>query len=248
MRIKQILFILLIACMGAFMLIPDTEAVLQVFSSKKRIPVYSVETANKDVAITFDCAWGAQDIPEILDVLEGENVKATFFIVGLWAEKYPETVKIISDAGHDIANHGYAHLRMGLLEESKIDEDISKCDRVLYSITNKKPDLFRPPYGDYDNEVIETAESLKYFTIQWDVDSLDWKNTMSASDIIERVTGRCRNGSIILFHNDTKHTVNVLPEIIKSLKSQGFGFEPVSKMILRENYTIDHMGRQRNVE
>jgi polysaccharide deacetylase family sporulation protein PdaB len=248
MRIKSVLFILLIVCMGAFKLIPDTDAVIQVFSSKKRIPIYSVETSLKKVAITFDCAWGADDIPEILDILEMENVKASFFLVGLWAEKYPESVRVISEAGHDIANHGYAHLRMGVLEKSKIAEDINKCDRVLYSITNKKPDLFRPPYGDYDNDVIEVADSLIYYSIQWDVDSLDWKSTMSAPDIIERVTQRCKNGSIILFHNDTKHTVKVLPDIIKSLKQQGFEFEPVSKLIYRENYTIDHTGRQKNLE
>lgn len=237
----------LVVCMGAASLFPGSLKVINAFSSQGLLPIYSVDTPLMNVSITFDCAWGAEDIPEILDILESENIKATFFIVGLWAEKYPNSVRIISEAGHDAANHGYSHLRMGVLDNEKNRLEISKCSEVLYSITNKKTDLFRPPYGDYNGKVISVAEELGCYTIQWDVDSLDWKKTISAQEIISRVTERCRNGSIILFHNDTKHTVEVLPEIIKNLKQKGFGFLPVSKLIIRENYTIDHTGRQKRV-
>ncbi len=244
-RAFEAALVLLVICMGVFSLLPSSVKVIEAFSGNNGLPIYSVETPLKNVSITFDCAWGADDIPEILDILERENVKATFFIVGLWAEKNPGTVKIISEAGHDVANHGYAHLRMGVLDKESNIEEISKCHNVLYSITNRKPDLFRPPYGDYTSGVIAAAEGLGYYSIQWDVDSLDWKKTMTPSDIISRVTGRCRNGSIILFHNDTKHTVEVLPKIIKTLKNKGFGFLPISKLIIRENYIIDHSGRQK---
>jgi len=217
---------------------------LGVFSGRRELPIYSVDVPGKIASITFDCAWGADDIPEILDVLKKADIKATFFLVGQWAEKYPETVKLIAQDGHDIANHSYSHFRMGSLDNSKIKSEIQKCGDLLEQLSGKKCELFRAPYGDYNNNVILEARKLGYFTIQWDVDSLDWKPGINKSEIMQRIRNRIRPGSIILFHNDTPHTASLLPDIIENLKEMGFEFLPVSEMIMRENYEINHEGRQ----
>ncbi|MCX7842928.1 MAG: polysaccharide deacetylase family protein [Clostridia bacterium] len=215
-----------------------------VSGASRDLPIYSVNCPEKKVAITFDCAWGASDIPKILDTLEKEDVKATFFIVGQWAEKYPDAVRMMAEKGHDVANHSYSHLRMGALDKERLKSEITKCGDVLNRITRKKIELMRPPYGDYSNNTISVARSLGYYTIQWDVDSLDWKPGISPQEIANRVMRKARAGSIILFHNDTPHTANILPNIITALKKQGYSFEPVSKLIMRENYFLDFEGRQ----
>lgn len=208
------------------------------------IPIYSVECEGKKCAITFDCAWGADDIPTILDTLDKYNAKGTFFIVGLWAKKYPETVKLIYDRGHEIANHGYSHAHMSKIPENKIEEEILLCTQVLAEITGESTILFRPPYGEYNSDTIKVANRLNYKTIQWEVDSLDWKNSMSKEDIFKRVTSRTSNGSIILFHNDTLYTSEILPSILENLTSNGFECIKVSELLLKENYKIRYDGRQ----
>ncbi|HHV29038.1 polysaccharide deacetylase family protein [Acetivibrio mesophilus] len=232
--------ILVVAAFAYF----SREEVAAVFQQKREIPIYSVDYPEKKIALTFDCAWGSEDIPDILNTLREQDVKATFFIIGVWAEKNPDAVKMISDEGHDIANHSYSHYKMASLNNSAIKSEILKCDSALKKITGKDVDLFRPPYGDYNNDVVRIARELNHYTIQWDVDSLDWKPGITADEIKNRVLKNVGNGSIILFHNDTKHTAKILPEIITSLKEKGYGFIPVSKMIMRENFEIDYRGRQ----
>jgi len=240
---KAVLFIIVLAValiLAESFITPS----IAVFSYNNELPIYSVECQGKKAAITFDCAWGAEDIPEILDALENENVRATFFIVGQWAEKNGDAVKLIAQKGHDIGNHSYSHLRMGMLDLDRTKKEIQKCTDKLTEITGVKVELFRPPYGDYSKNLTRTAAKMSYYTIQWDVDSLDWKEDISAETITERVLKYVRPGSIILFHNDTKHTAKVLPGIIASLKEKGYELVPVSELILRDNYTIDHTGRQ----
>lgn len=194
----------------------------------------------------MDCAWGADDIPSILETLDRYHVRATFFIVGQWAEKYPESARMIADRGHDIANHSYSHLRMGAIDIQKLRQEIVQCGKKLEEIAGKKVDLFRPPYGDYNNNVIRVARELGYYTIQWDVDSLDWKPGISAHEILTRISSRVKKGSILLFHNDTANTAKILPSILDTLKEKGFDMVPVSELILRDHYDIDYEGRQKN--
>lgn len=213
-----------------------------VFNSERHLPIYSVETDK--VAITFDCAWGASDIPTILDILKKENVKASFFMVGQWAEKFPDSVKLIANDGHDIANHGYSHLKMSTIGNEKCKSEIELCNKKLEEISGVKVKLFRPPYGDYNNLVIDTCNELGCYPIQWNIDSLDWKKEMSKQAILDRILKKTKPGSIILFHNDTQYTVELLPKIIKELKGEGLLFAPVSEMIMLDNYYIDDQGRQ----
>lgn len=220
--------------------------VLGVFSSQREIPIYSVDVPDKVASITFDCAWGAADIPEILSTLKKADIKATFFVVGQWAEKYPEAVKMIAQDGHDIANHSYSHFRMGTLDRGKISSEIKQCSDLLEQLSGVKCDLFRAPYGDYNNNLLLEARKQGYYTIQWDVDSLDWKPGISQNEILQRIKMKIRPGSIILFHNDTPHTAALLPEIVSELKTGGYEFVSVSELIMRDHYYIDDEGRQKD--
>lgn len=222
--------------------------VLGVFSSGKELPIYCVETPDKKAAITFDCAWGADDILQILDTLKQKQVKASFFIVGQWAEKHPEEVRMIAQEGHDIGNHSYSHLRMGALDRDRIVSEIQKCGKLLDELTGEKTELFRAPYGDYSNNTVTVARDLGYYTIQWNVDSLDWKPGIGIEEIKSRVSSKLNPGSIILFHNDTPHTAAILPDIIDTIKTSGYELVPVSQIIIRENYFIDFDGRQKKKE
>ena len=211
---------------------------------EKKLPIYCVDRADEKIcALTFDAAWDDSDTDRLISVLEKYDAKATFFVVGDWAEKYFESVKKFADAGHEIANHSDTHPHINTLSEQKILEEIEKCGEKIERITKKKPTLFRGPYGEYNNTVIEAAESLGYKTLQWDVDSLDWKE-LSKEEISERVLSRVKPGSVMLFHNGVKNTPDALEIILKKLKDDGFKVVSASDMIYHDNYTIDHTGKQ----
>lgn len=212
-------------------------------STKRKIPIYSVATQEKRACLTFDAAWGNEDTQQLIDILASYNVKATFFVVGEWVDKYPESVKALSDAGHSIQNHSDTHPHLTALSCEEVVEELNRCNDKIEAITGVRPDLVRVPYGDYNNAVIEAAESIGMYVIQWDVDSLDWKD-LSADDIRSRVLGKTREGSIVLFHNAALHTPEALPSIIESLQAQGYELVSVGELIYRDNYTIDHEGRQ----
>lgn len=209
----------------------------------KKLPIYSVSTEENKIAISFDCAWGVDYTDTLLRVMEEQNVKCTFFAVEFWTEKYPEYVKKISDAGHEIGTHSATHPYMSKLEKSAIVSELTTSSKAIKNITGKNVELFRPPYGDYNDRLIETATELGLYTIQWSVDSLDWKN-LSAKEIEERVIGRVKNGSIVLFHNQGLHTAEALPNIIKTLKDKGYEFVPIGELIYRDNYKIAPDGAQ----
>lgn len=178
LNLKRIFFMSIVLITGiifAIIIMIKSMQVVDVLSKNKELPIYSVEIQNKDISLTFDCAWGAEDIPGILNTLESENIKATFFIVGQWAEKYPDSVRMIAQRGHDIGNHSYSHLRMGILNKEKIKDEILFCKSKLEQISGKKVELFRAPYGDYTNNVISVAKDLELYSIQWDVDGLHIK-------------------------------------------------------------------------
>jgi polysaccharide deacetylase family sporulation protein PdaB len=221
-----------------------TRAVSVAASGQKRkIPIYSVNTGEKKVCLTFDAAWGNEDTEQLIEILARYNIKATFFVVGEWVDKYPESVKALSDAGHSIQNHSDTHPHLPALSREQVVKELESCNNKIESITGVRPDLLRVPYGDYSNAVIEAAQSVNMYTIQWDVDSLDWKD-LSAKDIHAKVVGKVREGSIVLFHNAALHTPEALPSIIEDLQSKGYQFVTVGELIYKDNYTVDHEGRQ----
>lgn len=213
------------------------------WAKERSLPIYCVERADNKIAISFDCAWGVEYTDEILTHLKEGNVRATFFSVQFWTEKYPEYVKKISDAGHEFGTHSATHSYMSKQSETEIRAELESSAEAIQKITGKEVTLFRPPYGDYDNLVIDTANAMGIFPIQWDVDSLDWKD-LSASDIASRIVERTKSGSIILCHNNGLHTAEALSIVIDTLHAKGFEFVPIGELIYRENYTIDVTGKQ----
>lgn len=170
------------------------------------------------------------------------DIRCTFFAVQFWVEKYPEYVEKIISAGHEMGTHSRTHSYMSKLSEADIRDELTTSSQAIEHLTGKKVTLFRPPYGDYNNTLIDTCNQMGLYPIQWDVDSLDWKN-LSATEIAMRVINGVKNGSIILCHNNALHTAEALPLIFSTLKNRGYEFVPISELIYKEDYHIDASGR-----
>lgn len=223
----------------------DTAIAVNSTYGDKELPIYSVDTDEKKISISFDAAWGAEDFPKIMEILDKHNIKTTFFMTGDWVEKYPECVKTLVEKGHDLGNHSASHPDMTKLSKKAQKEQILNVHNAVKELTGYEMELFRPPYGAYNNDVIQTCYEVGYFPIQWSVDSLDWKD-LSASEIINKVCNHkaLDNGAIILCHNGAKHTAEALDEMLTNLKEQGYEIVPISELILRENYHMDVTGKQ----
>ena len=211
----------------------------------RELPIYCVECEEPKVALTFDAAWGNEDTKEIMEILRKHEVKVTFFMTGGWVENYPEDVKFILSEGHDLGNHSENHKNMSKLSTEEQKKEIMTVHDKVKELTGYEMFLFRPPYGDYDNSVIKTAMACSYYPIQWDVDSLDWKD-YGVDSIIKTVCEHKHlgNGSIILCHNGAKYTAKALDTLITTLKEKGYTFVPVSELIYKEKYHMNHEGRQ----
>ena len=219
------------------------SSVFTTASSEENIPIYCVETDKPKVALTFDAAWGDEDTDQLISILDGNNAKASFFMVGGFINRFPDSVKKFHDAGHEILNHSDTHAHLGGLSEEEIITELNDCEEKIANITGTSKKLFRAPYGEYTDNVIKTASANGYKVIQWDVDSLDWKD-LSVDEICSRVTDKIKNGSIILFHNGAANTPAALEKLLPALSEKGFEFVPVSELIYQDNYHIDHEGKQ----
>lgn len=235
----SLLLVLLTVCYAG----PLHQRATTVLAVKRILPVYSVEREDQSISISFDASWGGDQTIRILNLLDEYQVKATFFLVGIWVDKYPELVKEIHDRGHEIGNHSAKHPHMTQLSESRMRQELSDMAAKLEAITGQKPTLFRPPYGDYNNAVVSVARSEGYEVVQWSIDSLDWKNR-GVDDLIRRATNQVSPGDIILFHNDSKYILDALPTILKTYQQQGFTLIPVGELLLKGNTTIDVQGKQ----
>ena len=240
--------IVLAAAMGLLLVIGALTAhatgAASVYAGGQRaLPIYNVQRDDNKIAISFDCAWGTEHTDAILENLAAGKVRATFFTVQFWAEEHADYLKKISDAGHEIGTHSATHSYMSRLSETEIRSELTSSSEAISKVTGKPVELFRPPYGDYDNELINTSNAMGLYPIQWDVDSLDWKD-LSASDIADRIVKQVKSGSIILCHNNGLYTADALPIVIDALHAKGFEFVPIGELIYRENYTIDHAGKQ----
>ena len=218
----------------------------QVFfgSAPRLVPIYSVDTEEKKVAISFDTAWGADKTLDIIRILKEYSVDATFFMVGFWVEDYPDMVKAVDEAGIEIGTHSNTHPDFTTLSKSQMKLELETSINSIKAITNKEVKLFRAPYGAYNNSVIEVADEMELKTIQWSVDTLDWKG-YSGREICERVMSRVDNGSIILCHNNADHVLDALPLVLESLINAGYTVCSVGDLIMDSDYYIDNLGIQR---
>ena len=220
-----------------------TPASVYFGTTPRKVPVYYVNTDQKQVAISFDAAWGADKTEKIMEICDEFGVKATFFLVGMWVEKYPDMVKKINDNGFEIGTHSNTHPDMTKLSADSQKLELETSINLIKNITNKPVEIFRAPFGAYNDTLISTAESLDLITIQWDVDSLDWKG-LSAMEINNRVLNGVRNGSIILCHNNSDHILDALPIMLDRLTKRGYKVGTVGDLIYKTDFMIDNNGMQ----
>lgn len=244
LAVSMFLFILGIGLVKGPLSGPSEALISFVTGAKKLHPIYCVDTDEPKVAISFDATWGNQYTTQLLDILDKYNVKTTFFLVNIWLDQYPEDAKEILRRGHELGLHSATHPDFKTLSEAQMEKELRDNYDKIVELTGFKPILFRPPFGSYNNTLITVAQRLGLHVIQWDVDSLDWKD-VTAGQIIERVTSRVKNGSIVLFHNNATHTPEALGPIIENLQSRGFEIVPISELIYKEDYYVDVNGVQR---
>ena len=216
-------------------------------SEGKKVPIYRVSTEEKKVALTFDVNWAENEhIYDILDVLNQNNAKGTFFIMGGWinySDENREKLMKISEGGHEIGNHSYIHPSFTKISHERMADEIKQTEDIVYAATGSKTKLFRFPSGDYNEDALEYVRRLGYECIQWDVDSIDYKEE-GAEVEYNRVMKNIKEGSIILFHNNAKYTPQNLNKIITKLMQEGYEFVTVSELIYDDNYYIDEKGEQ----
>jgi polysaccharide deacetylase family sporulation protein PdaB len=217
----------------------------QVSTAKRLVPVYKVDTGRQAVALSFDASWGAEHTPRILDVLDEFGVKATFFLVNIWLEDYPEMAREIAAHGHEIGLHSATHPHFTALSAQQMTEEVRANAELVRQVIGCECQLFRPPFGDYDNRVLTTVEGQGYQVIQWSVDSLDWQD-LSAAEILGRVMKKIGPGDIVLFHNNGLHTAEALPDVLRQLKEKGLAAIPISELLLKGDCYTDHNGVQRS--
>lgn len=232
-----------LALLCALYLGPLQQDATAVVASQKVLPIYSVEREDKVISVTFDASWGGDKTLAILDLLDQYNAKATFFLVGIWVDKYPELVQEIARRGHEIGNHSDSHAHFTPISDAQIRQELKDCSDKIEALTGTRPTLFRPPYGDYNSKVITVVRDAGYEAVQWSVDSLDWKNR-GVSDLVKRATNNVQKGDIILFHNDSQYIVEALPAILQHYQAQGFTMIPAKDILLSGNTTIDVQGKQ----
>ena len=211
--------------------------------SSRLVPIYNVDTDEKVVGLSYDAAWGADKTKDILAVLKEYDVDATFFLVGMWVDKYKEEVKAIDEAGMEIGTHTETHPDLAKKDADTIKSELSSSIQKITEITGKNVELFRAPFGSYNNTVINVASSLGLKTIQWNIDSLDWKG-LGAKDVYNRVMNNLSEGSIILMHNNADNVVQSTRLVLEGLKERGYKVTAIGNMIYKDNYSIDNAGKQ----
>ncbi len=234
--------ILTVAVLIAVANIGDINAI-QTMAVEKYLPIYNVQTEENKIAFTMNCAWNADDIDSILETLKNNDVHITFFMVGEWVDKYPEAVKKIYEAGHEIGSHSNTHPHVNKLSAEKNLEEIQLSVNKIEKVTGNKTNLYRAPYGEYNDTVIKTAQKNGYYTIQWNLDTLDYEG-LTGEEMWNRIKNKLDGGSIILSHNGTKHTADSLDMLIKNIKTSGFQITTISDLIYKDKYTINNNGTQ----
>ncbi|MGE5557864.1 MAG: polysaccharide deacetylase family protein [Bacillota bacterium] len=240
--------LLILVALAALPLIPwigERICEVTVLLSGRIIPIYSVDMTEKKVAFSFDATWGAENTLKLLDILDRHKVKTTFFLAGFWVNKYPEMVREINRRGHELGNHSWTHPHMNSLNPEQITKEIMITHQKLSELGGSKPVLFRPPFGEYSNKVIEAADRCGYKTIMWSVDSLDWQN-LSSDRMIQRVMRRIHPGAIILFHNAGPDTPQAVDELFGILIKGGYRIVPISDLLIKGEYYTDHTGKMKS--
>lgn len=242
-KLLRTVIIVLAVLTVAAMIVMAVAKGSKVVAADKKVPIYAISRADNHIAVTFDCAWGNSNTDLLLSLLKDANATATFFVTGEFCDKYPEDVRKMYQAGHEIGNHSDLHPHIEGININDLIEDTRECSRKIKMITGEEPKIYRAPYGEYDDNTVSTIEGMGMKMIQWSVDSIDWQEP-NADTIIERVVSKTESGSILLFHNDLENTAQALPDVLTKLKQKGFTFVKVSDLVYFDSYHIDGSGVQ----
>lgn len=227
LRKKNIMMLLLLVLVIAVFLFSLSQ--ISINTMNYYDPIYRGEADEKEVAFACNVVWGNEYLPKMLRIFKENDVEITFFIGGDWAERFPEELKTIYNAGHELGNHGYDHKKQSQLNIEQNKQEILKTEAAIKKVTGVKTTLFAPPYGDLNNTVVNAAEGLGYKVIMWSLDTIDW-NTKDYNTILERIENKHHNGAIVLMH-PTEATVKALPGMIKSLKNKGYEIVNISEVL-----------------
>lgn len=208
------------------------------------MPIYKVDTDDKKISLSFDVAWGSNNIDEILNILDKHNAKATFFLVGSWVDDNEELVKKIHSKGHELGNHSNTHSNTTFLSDEDTLKEIQLTADKIQKITDEDVTLYRPPFGEVDDKTMEICKSLGYQVIKWDIDSLDWKE-IGTQHVIDRVIRNSEPGSIVLFHANVNGINYYLDDILTKLKQDNYDVVSVSELLYEGDYTVDSNGVQK---
>lgn len=211
--------------------------------TNENLPIYCVDTKDKKIAISFDVSWGKDNTEKILDILDKYNIKGTFFLVGGWVDENPDKVKEIYKRGHEIGNHSNKHPDMTKVSRDRIIQEIDINDAKIRKLTGEGTKLFRFPEGSYNDISVRSAKETGHYCVQWNVDSIDWKEE-GAEIEYNRIVKNTKPGSILLFHNNARYTPENLPKVIEKFQREGYQFVKVGDLIYKDNYRLDYSGKQ----
>lgn len=243
-KIKHLVLAAAAAVFLAAVCVKSGPAVTTFITGGRELPIYSVDRQDNRAALTFDSAWNDDDIDSICGTLSQYGCKATFFVTGKWAEDYASSLNKLYRSGFEIGIHSYNHADYTKLSSEEILADMEKCDRAVLRATGFKPTLVRAPSGAYNDNVIRTVRNSGRTCVQWSLDGIDYPEGTAAADIYNRIVPQAKAGDIILLHNGTEHTAEVLPKILEQL-TKSYELVNLSDLIYKGDYTLDRTGRQR---
>lgn len=195
-------------------------------------PIYRGHPDKPMVSFIINVAWGNEYLPEMLAALKKHQVKASFFLEGRWVKNNPELAKMIVSAGHEVGNHSYTHPDMKRISAAQIREQLNKTNEVIEAATGKKSIWFAPPSGSYRDETVTIAAEFKMKTVMWTIDTIDWQKP-SPDQLINRVTSKISNGSMVLMH-PTESTAKSLDTLITLIEEKGLKLGTVSDLMSEE--------------
>ncbi|RSL29151.1 polysaccharide deacetylase family sporulation protein PdaB [Salibacterium salarium] len=219
------------------------RSVFPVFSTEESpAAFYRADIEEKKVALTFNISWGEDRALPILDTLKENDITATFFISGAWAERHPEITERIVEDGHTIGNHGYRYEHYPRLDDDEIVRDLNLSHKKIKDVTELDVKYFRPPHGDFNKTVLEKIEQFGYSTVHWSVGGNDWNNP-GVEQIVANITEDVEPGDVILLHasDSAKQTGDALPSILTELKNQNYSFVNIEELISQANTEVEEI-------
>ncbi|HLR41399.1 MAG TPA: polysaccharide deacetylase family sporulation protein PdaB [Virgibacillus sp.] len=231
-RWKRWMVIVLFALFTATFIWFEQNGTFSVFSKDEPTALTKGNANETNISLTFNISWGEEKVHSILKQLEQNQVQATFFVSGEWAERHPEILEKITEGKHELGMLGYRYKSYLDQEIEEVRKDLLHAEEIFDKLGYEDVELLRTPSGHFNKEIIELAEEMGYKVIHWNVNPHDWKNP-GTQTIIDNVMSETANGDVILMHasDSAKQTAESLQKILPGLKNKGFEFVSISELI-----------------